>query len=79
MHPISSEQQQKLLELYSQVSQDTQGRMPDMQAIINNVLDETNIVFRAAVAHNTGGYSADYLALLSLLREIVLVQNLETA
>ena len=79
MYEISPEQQQKLMALCAQVHEDAKCKLPDMQEIIRNVLTENNIIFRSAVAHNTGGYSPDYLAVLSLLREIVLKQNLVEA
>jgi hypothetical protein len=79
MYTISPEQQQKLMALYERVYQDTKGEIPDIQTIISRVLDEYNITFKAAIAHNTGGYSADYLAVLELLRELVLIQNMQPA
>ncbi|MBZ0299289.1 MAG: hypothetical protein K8J31_06105 [Anaerolineae bacterium] len=79
MYEIPSEQQQKLMALYAQVYEDTLGKMPDLSEILRDALAETHIVFRSAVAHNTGGYNPHYLAVLSLLREIVLMQNREKA
>ena len=79
MYEIPPEQQRKLMALYAQICQDAEGKMPNLQEIIRDVLAEDHIVFRTAVAHNTGEYGAHYLAVLSLLHEIVLMQNLEKA
>ena len=68
MYEISPELQQKLMALCAQVHQDAKCKLPDMQEIIRDVLTEKNIVFRSAVAHNTGGYRTSSISLFWLVK-----------